>query len=67
MEPNNKNFTTTEEYQRRRLELNREINSHPVKIDYACFQKTQAERDLLKVAKAAYKKMKADEALLPVE
>ncbi len=63
MEPNNKNFTSSEEYQRRRLELNREINSHPVVIDYACFQKTQAEKDQVKVAKAAWKKMKAAEEL----
>jgi hypothetical protein len=61
MDQNTKSFLATEEYQRRREELSREINSRPVKIDRACFAKTPAEKEKAKEAKKAYKKMLAEE------
>lgn len=60
MEPkdNVRTWLASEEYQRRKLELNKEINSYPVKIDRECFKKTPLERELAKIAKSEWKKAK---------
>ena len=39
----------------RKLEIQREINSHPVIIDRSCHTKLNGARILLKVSKANYK------------
>jgi len=40
-----------------RNRLQAEINSHPVKIDRSVFQKTEHEKEELKIEKAHWKKM----------
>jgi hypothetical protein len=40
-----------------RNRLQAEINSHPIKIDRSVFQKTEHEREELKIEKAHWKKM----------
>lgn len=52
---NLKAFLGSQEYQIRHAALQREINADPLVIDYACFRKTPAEKQQLKLAKKEYK------------
>ncbi len=45
----------TQEYQRNRYELHKEINENKVEIDRSVFKKTEVEKVLLKKLKKAYK------------
>jgi len=41
----------------KRAEVQAEINSHPVRIDRTVFQKTEAEKEILKAEKAHWNKI----------
>lgn len=38
-------FLESEEYAKKRAEINREINSYPVTIDYSTFKKSKEEKE----------------------
>lgn len=53
--------TETNEYIERRASINKEINSHQVKIDRTCFKKTLEEKVFLSNEKRLYKQNLVEE------
>jgi len=51
-----KQYMETNDYKQKNENLQKEINSHPLQIDRACFQKTKLEKEISKAAKSEWKK-----------